>query len=150
MMNEYNRSDPFMYLMEKSQQIIEGQIKNVIKNLLIEAILFIISSISIILYGVITKNWIFVSIFQLYQIVLFCFSIFLIGKCARYTKKKDIQNMILSDVFRDINLNTEKVLMDTLIIHEGIGVAKISLWMIRFCISMHVVSILFSIINLLT
>lgn len=107
-MSNYNRQNPFMYLLESKQSELVNETTKSVKHM-IEMIA--ISIIAILL------NIIFTCIYPSYLWVISLiiayldFSSFLeIRSCIREIHAKDVNEMIFGDAYKDINVNNEMIL----------------------------------------
>ena len=122
MMNQYNRQNPFMYLLESKQDELVSRTEECLKQCIVKGIHLLFALILVIVHGVIFKNPIDIVV-SLILIFLGIFVILEITHAVTSAKVDDINTMIFGDEYRDINLNNEKLL--TMINHYNEEIGKV-------------------------
>ena len=122
MMSEYNRSNPFMYLLETKHYELVSETQIAIKHGIYLFLSNITFFIIFIIHGIFTE-WHSLP----YLIVLFL-SVFIgfeIRRIVRSSKTQEINQMIFSDQFQNINLNNEKLMADIVHFSKMVGRVEI-------------------------
>ena len=121
-MNNYNRQNPFMYLLESKQTELINDSTSSIKHMIV---MFIISIITIIL------NIICSLLFTKYLLILIPIILYLnimtfieIRSCVREIHEQEIDELIFGDTYKDINLNNEMIL--SMINKYNVAIGKIT------------------------
>lgn len=121
-MSRYNRENPFMYLLEKSNTKLMELTQMILKEMIILSSFFcvsiILNIITIILRNVSFSYFIF-SIIFIYMMWSSTVHI------TRLNKDEEIADMILSDKYRDININNEQFLTKINQVNIAIGRAEL-------------------------
>lgn len=121
-MNEYNRTNPFLYLLRKSEEELEQESRMVIQHLLC----CLIVTISLVLAEIAFMITCYVSMWHI--ILLFTsigsmiFVAYYIKKTFYQNRHQEINEMLLSDKFENIDLNNEKLLDSIIVLKRASGV----------------------------
>lgn len=115
-MSNYNRQNPFMYLMESKQDELYQKsiivIKYLIINLIISILTLIINfSLTIIVFDINSLVMFIISMQLNYFIIFLILKSFIeVKKCTKSLNLQEINTMIFGDEYKDININNEKIL----------------------------------------
>lgn len=118
MMNEYNRSNPFMYLLETKQHELVTKSQTSIKH----GIYLFLSNVTF--FIIFIMHGIFAEWHSLPYLVILFLSVcigFEIRRIIRSSKNQEINQMIFGDQYQNINLNNEKLMADIVHFSKMIG-----------------------------
>lgn len=115
-MSNYNRQNPFMYLMESKQDELYQKSIIVIKYLIINLIIGILTliinfSLTLIVFDIESLVMFVISTQLNYFIIFLILKSFIeVKKCTKSLNLQEINTMIFGDEYKDININNEKIL----------------------------------------
>ena len=120
-MSNYNRQNPFVYLLEKKEYELTEKSRNSIKNMII---LFIIMGITEILSTIVLILFKDLQVFEFaISIAIAIFILLEITNGVRSINKSNMNEMIFGDLYKDINVNQEQLL--TQINNYNISIGKV-------------------------
>ena len=120
-MSNYNRQNPFVYLLEKKEDELTEKSRHSIKNMII---LFIIMSITEILSTIVIILFKDLQVFEFaISIAIAIFILLEITNGVRSINKSNMNEMIFGDLYKDINVNQEQLL--TQINNYNISIGKV-------------------------
>lgn len=120
-MSNYNRQNPFVYLLEKKEDELTEKSRHSIKNMII---LFIIMGITEILSTIVLILFKDLQVFEFaISIAIAIFILLEITNGVRSINKSNMNEMIFGDLYKDINVNQEQLL--TQINNYNISIGKV-------------------------
>ena len=120
-MSNYNRQNPFVYLLEKKEDELTEKSRHSIKNMII---LFIIIGITEILSTIVIILFKDLQVFEFaISIAIAIFILLEITNGVRSINKSNMNEMIFGDLYKDINVNQEQLL--TQINNYNISIGKV-------------------------
>lgn len=111
MMNQYNRQNPFMYLMESKESESVQKTEFLIKKMIKCGVFGGINIILLIIHTIFTKNLSFHIILILFISFLFVWQFLQIRLIIRTLNIQETNEMIFGDQYENIDLNNEKLLI---------------------------------------
>lgn len=119
MISEYNRTNPFLHVLQEKEKQLELKSANAIRQLLFCVGLALLSIALMVTLDVITSKFSLISYILLF--VPAAAGIFYVRLAVRSNKKAELNEMMLSDKFENINLNNEKLFAESLVVSHAIG-----------------------------
>ena len=120
-MSNYNRQNPFVYILEKKEDELTEKSRHSIKNMII---LFIIMGITEILSTIVLILFKDLQVFEFaISIAIAIFILLEITNGVRSINKSNMNEMIFGDLYKDINVNQEQLL--TQINNYNISIGKV-------------------------
>lgn len=148
MMSEYNRANPFMYITETSQEKMVHKTEDLIRVVIKQFVFTVLAIVCIILQRLITEaNGPFVYIVTL--ILGLGFSYLQLKRAAYESKRDEMNEMILGDHYKDINVNNEQLLTDTMGYYQAIGKVDFAIQATYFFWLMSIVAIIHCVLLLM-
>lgn len=147
-MSNYNRANPFMYITETAQETLVQKTEFLIRAFIRQVIL------SVFTVGVIVAQYIITGKLSpfVYSVMIFLgviFSYLQMRRAIIDSKRDEMNEMILGDHYKDINVNNEKLLTETMQYHESIGRVEFAIESCYFMWFLSIVSISHCVLNIL-
>lgn len=121
-MNNYNRQNPFMYLLESKQTELINDSTSSIKHMIVMFIISIITIILNIICSLLFTKYLLMSIPIILYLNIMTF--IEIRSCVREIHEQEIDELIFGDTYKDINLNNEMIL--SMINKYNVAIGKIT------------------------
>lgn len=119
MISEYNRTNPFLHVLQEKEKQLELKSASTIRQLLFCGGLALITIALMITSDVVTSKFNPISYILLF--VPAAAGIFHVRLAIRSNRKAELNEMMLSDKFENINLNNEKLFTESLVVSHAIG-----------------------------
>lgn len=144
MISEYNRTNPFLHVLQEKEKQLELSSTKTIKQLIFCGILSVIALVLTILRQILSPNENALSCFlTVFPII---FGVYFVREAFRHNRKAEINEIMLGDKFESINLNNEKLLSDSLSVTYAIGCMDQLYRMLSACNFFYLIEIVASIL----
>lgn len=119
MISEYNRTNPFLHVLQEKEKQLEIRSANAIRQLIFCIGLAAITIVLSVIADIITTRFSLITYILLFVPAMA--GIFYVRIVVRSNKKAEVNEIMLSDKFENINLNNEKLFMESLAVSYAIG-----------------------------
>jgi hypothetical protein len=149
-MSKYNRENPFMYLVESKHSEFESKCTIAVRSMIIMGILSFVALIGCIVKNILTYQWILsTEIFMITLITLFMFKVTIHSVSLVKKGNLELNDIIFSDKYQNINVNNEKLLNDNNFLNNCIGKIEFIIEGIQICKLMYTILIVYYLLNII-